>query len=91
MDGNAGIRGESVEMTRSGFKRRSKNEQPTLAIENSLFVQRFPRGEAEMENVMKPTRESMVRDEEKYFLPRDGVIVVAGPSRFRQRGSRGRG
>ncbi len=36
-----------------------------------------------MENVMKPTRESMVRDEEKYFLPRDGVIVVAGPSRFR--------
>lgn len=29
-------------MTRSGFKRCSKNEQPTLAIENSLFVQRFP-------------------------------------------------
>ena len=28
-------------MTRSGFKRCSKNEQPTLAIENSLFVQRF--------------------------------------------------
>jgi len=43
MDGNAGIRGESVEMTRSGFKRCSKNEQPTLAIENSLFVQRFPK------------------------------------------------
>ena len=43
MDGNAGIRGESVEMTRSGFERCSKNEQPTLAIENSLFVQRFPR------------------------------------------------
>lgn len=41
MDGNAGIRGESVEMTRSGFERCSKNEQPTLAIENSLFVQRF--------------------------------------------------
>ena len=29
-------------MTRSGFERCSKNEQPTLAIENSLFVQRFP-------------------------------------------------
>lgn len=43
MDGNAGIRGESVEMTRSGFERCSKNEQPTLAIENSLFVQRFPK------------------------------------------------
>ncbi len=29
-------------MARLGFKRCSKNEQPTLAIENSLFVQRFP-------------------------------------------------
>ena len=33
-------------MTRSGFERCSKNEQPTLAIENSLFVQRFLNGEA---------------------------------------------
>jgi hypothetical protein len=43
VDGNAGIRGEGVELAFSRFERCSKKEQPTLMIETSLFVQRFPK------------------------------------------------
>jgi len=33
---------------------------------------------AELENVMKPRRERVVRDNERHFLTRGGVTVVAG-------------